>query len=115
MRMLDAAFQKLFPGVGFDLLAPWQKARRIIDEFSVPALGEELALWVLCEIVCYVDFPDQRIQQNYILRAENKMPELLDIFCDHEIHMDEAALMLRYLEEGKTLGEIRATWCSAKV
>ena len=98
-----------------DVIYPWERAKKLLDNFSVPLLGERLALAALCEVICYVHFPDQKTTHLYVTKAEAKIPEILGINPEHEIHMDEATVMLRYLDEGRTIEEIRASWCSARV
>ena len=88
-------------------LMPWEKARLIIENFNVPALGEEKAFDVLIDIVNYVRFPDVPTTNEYVGRVEGLLAEILDIDADREIHMDHVAFWGTLRSEGVSLEEIR--------
>ena len=107
---LDIAFEKL--GLkSYGHLLSWQKAEKVLENFNVPVLDEWLALMVLCEIICFVHFPNEVLLRANVQRAEEKIPELLDVNPDHEFHMDEVEVIYDQLMCGKSPEEIGRLYC----
>ena len=75
----------------------WEMAKEIIDNFDVRIFGEELSAKVLCLI----------FHQEYIRKAEEKMPELFGAEPEHEFHMDEIAVIENMFNNGVQIKEIR--------
>ena len=81
----------------------------VLDNFNVPMIGEDLAFEFLLDAINFIPFP-LSIRRKYVLKAEGFIEELLGLSGDHEIHMDEAAVMEEMLREGKTLEDIRNSY-----
>ena len=90
-------------------LLEWEMAGIVLDNFNVPMIGEDLAFEFLLDAINFIPFP-LSIRRKYILKAEGFIEELLGLSGDHEIHMDEAAVMEEMLREGKTLEDIRNSY-----
>lgn len=90
-------------------LAEWEYAGVVLDNFNVPMIGEELAFEFLLDVINYVPFPSY-IKRKYVGKAEAYIEEMLNLSGDHEIHMEEAAVMEQMLREGKTLEDIRNSY-----
>lgn len=85
----------------------WKMAKDVLDNFDVRVLGEDLALKVLCEVILYTFFPDLEERTKCIGKAEEKLPEILGVNCDHEFHMAEVEYIWRELvQKGKTASDI---------
>lgn len=104
MTTLQRAYNLLFCGPQHYHL--WEMAKAIIDNFDVRILGEELSAQVLCFIIAQINFP-LIFHQEYILKAERLLPELLGVNPDHEFNMDEAEYIQHLFTEGKNLNYIK--------
>lgn len=105
MSFVDRAHKVLFPH-SIHPIEEWKKAEKILEEFDVPKLSEDLSLGVLCEIILFTFFPNLGRKTRCIRRAEEKLPELLGVNPDHEFHMAEVEVIWDLLREGKSAEEI---------
>lgn len=90
MNILHETYKKIF-NHGPENLSNWQIAEQLLDNFSVPSIGEVDARKVLLEIINHVQFPDQETRRRVVLRAENLSTEIFDEFNkpNKEPHMAE--------------------------
>ena len=100
---VDEAFAKVSPSSCY--LGEYEKAALVLDNFSIPMLGEECAFKFLVHTINSVYFP-RTITREYIGRAERFLEELLGLSGDHELHMDEVAAIGQMMREGRTFPEI---------
>ncbi len=115
MVVIDEAFTKLFPAPTQLRYKPWRKAVLILKNFSVPVLGERLALQVLCEVINYVQFPTKEMTVLICGQAANKIPEILGLNPDHELSADEVVFIQMHLEQGESIKEIEEHWRSQSI
>lgn len=66
----------------------WQIAEKLLDDFNVPKLGEELARECIHRVVNYIKYPDKETTTRIVGRAEGFAKELWDELPD-EPHMAE--------------------------
>ncbi|MDP2934836.1 MAG: hypothetical protein Q8N59_03675, partial [bacterium] len=88
------AYRKLFskePKQGVEL---WRLAKKVLSNWDVPKIGEELAIETLFEIINRTEFPDVETTHEIVGRAENKITEFLPELSEHDPHMD----VIAYLE-----------------
>lgn len=77
----------------------WQAAEKILNNFSVPKLNEELAEQFLVEVILRIEYPDQETTSRLVGRAEGLIGELREDLPD-EPHMAEIERS-EYLKEQK--------------
>lgn len=112
MNILDEAYSVLFGRVmsKTDVRESWEKARSIRRNFSVPKLGERLALAVLCEIALYVHFPNSQMARLYAQWATGIIKEILGIHADYDFGEAELIRVGMCLDKGETVEETKAHW-----
>ncbi len=112
---VDRAFLKLCQKEPRAHLFPWQKAEKVLENFSVPELGEELAARFLCDVVTEIRFPNDRISYENVLHAENLLAEVLGINPDHELHMDEVEIIQRQFRDGESLEQVKVHFVANQI
>lgn len=104
---LNRAYQVIFDEKPSSDLLDWQVAEKIIDNFNVPKLGEDLAKEVVYTVVLDTRFPNQEKTTEVVGRAEGFASELWDDLPD-EVHMAdlERKRFLERQEEDRELVEV---------
>ena len=87
-QALSRAYKMIFevePKLGME---NWQIAKKLLEHFSVPKLGEELAGECIHKIVNHISYSDKETTTRIVGRAEGLAKELWDELPD-EPHMAE--------------------------
>lgn len=87
-QTLSRAYKIIFETEPEPGMENWQIAEKLLDRFSVPKLGEELAKECIFRIVNHVRYPDRETTVRIVGRAEGFASELWDELPD-EPHMAE--------------------------
>lgn len=91
---LVQTYKKLFDKEPKTETKEWRLARKIISNWDVPKIGEELALETLFEIINHTDYPNAEITHEIVGKAEDLISEFLPELTEHDAHMD----VIEYLE-----------------
>jgi hypothetical protein len=98
MNILSNAYMTIFSSKP-ENMAEWQMAQKLMENFDVQKLGEELAKEVIFEIVNHTSFPNNEITKEIVQRAESFAVELFSELKTNEPHMAE----IERLERGNKL------------
>jgi len=99
-KTLKKSYEKIFKKEPDVDLKDWELAQKIVGEWNVPALGEDLAKETIFKIVNHISFPNGEKTVEIVGKAEEMATELFEELENVDPHMDVIAeLERRYWEK----------------
>lgn len=93
---LPKAYRILFGQYPYPTMEEWEIAADILNNWNVPALGEELAEWCTSRIIVWTEFPSEILTRKYVGIAEDKHYEFSERDCD--VHCADVERISREVE-----------------